>query len=100
MEMHEIHAAIEELAEHIVEPVAAKLSTEELGSILSRMNDAFQQLNIKPIAADTDFGNMAFTIFRPVQSVLGEKEFTRMVGRLKGAMVGFCQSDWTDQEAG
>jgi len=100
MEMHEIHAAIEELAEHIVEPVAVKLSTEELSSILSRINDAFQQLNIKPIVADTNFENMAFTIFRPAQSVLGEKEFTRMVGRLKGAMVGFCQSDWTDQEAG
>ena len=100
MEMHEIHAAIEELAEHIVEPVAAKLSTEELASISTRINAAFQQLNVKPIAADTDFENMAFTIFRPVQSELGKKEFTRMVARLKGAMVGFCQSDWTDQEAG
>ena len=38
MEMHEMYTAIEELAEHIVEPVAAKLSTEELGRILSRIN--------------------------------------------------------------
>ena len=41
MEMHEMHTAIEELAEHIVEPVAAKLSTEELCRILSRINYAF-----------------------------------------------------------
>jgi|SRR5467141_1360364 hypothetical protein len=100
MEMHEMHTAIEELAEHIVEPVAAKLSTEELGRILSRINYAFQQLNIKHIPGDTNFENIAFTIFRPIQPVLGEGEFTRMVDRLKGAMVGFCQSGWTDQDAG
>src|SRR5712671_6659969 len=64
MEMHEMHTAIEELAEHIVEPVAAKLSTEELGRILSRINYAFQQLNIKHIPGDTNFENIAFTIFR------------------------------------
>jgi len=100
MEMHEMHTAIEELAEHIVEPVAAKLSTEELGRILSRINYAFQQLNIKHIPGDTNFENIAFAIFRPIQPVLGEEEFTRMVDRLKGAMVGFCQSGWTDQDAG
>src|SRR6266404_6757793 len=55
MEMHEMYTAIEELAEHIVEPVAAKLSTEELGRILSRINYAFQQLNIKHIPGATNF---------------------------------------------
>src|SRR5260370_12560127 len=92
MEMHEMHTAIEELAEHIVEPVAANLSTEELGSILSRINYAFQQLNIKHIPGDTDFENIAFTIFRPIQPVLGKGEFTRMVDRLKGPLSDFAKT--------
>jgi hypothetical protein len=41
--------------------------------------------------ADTDFENVAVTILGPIQPMLSEAEFTRMVDRLGGAMAGFCQ---------
>ena len=83
---------IGKLAERIVEPVAAKLTTQELGNVVSQIKHAFEQLNTKRAVADTDFENMAVTILGPIQPMLSEAEFTRMVDRLGGAMAGFCQS--------
>ena len=53
---------IGKLAERIVEPVAAKLTTQELGNVVSQIKHAFEQLNTKRAVADTDFENMAVTI--------------------------------------
>ena len=58
------------LAERIVEPVAAKLSMQELGNVVSQIKLAFEQLNTKRAGADTDFENMAVTILRPIQPML------------------------------
>jgi hypothetical protein len=64
---------------------------QELGNVISQIKHVFEQLNTKR-TTDTDFENMACTILRPIQSMLSEVEFTRMVDRLGGAMAGFCQS--------
>jgi hypothetical protein len=88
------------LAERIVEPVAAKLSTQELGNVVGQIRQAFEQLNTKRAEADTEFENMALTILSPIQTTLSEAEFTRMIDRLGGAMAGFCQTDWPRQKAG
>jgi hypothetical protein len=87
----DMQTEIGKLAERIVEPVAAKLTTQELGNVVSQIKHAFEQLNTKRAVADTDFENMAVTILGPVQPMLSEAEFTRMVDRLGGAMAGFCQ---------
>jgi seryl-tRNA synthetase len=82
------------LAERIVEPVAAKLSTQELGNVVSQIKQTLEQLNTERAEADTDFQDMALTILSPIQPTLSEAEFTRMMDRLGGAMAGFCQTDW------
>jgi hypothetical protein len=85
---------IAKLAERIVEPVAAKLTRQELEHVVGGIRYAFEQLNTRRTTADADFENMAVNILEPVKSMLSEVEFTRMVDRLRGAMAGFCQSDW------
>jgi hypothetical protein len=89
-----MQAEIAKLAERIVEPVAAKLATQELKHVVERIGGAFEQFAKRRTTADTDFENIAKNILEPVQPRLSEAEFTRIVDRLRGALVGFCQSDW------
>ena len=90
----DVQTEIAKLAERIMEPVAAKLTMQELEHAVTRIRQAFEHLNTKRTSADTNFEDMAVNIMKPVQPVLNEAEFTRVVDRLRGAMVGFCQTDW------
>jgi hypothetical protein len=91
---------IAKLAHRIVEPVAAKLPVQELEPVVGQIRHAFEQLNPKRTAADTDFQSMAVDIMKPVRPMLNEAEFTRIVDRLEGAMAAFCQkSDWSQTAA-
>jgi hypothetical protein len=84
---------IAKLAECVVEPVAAKLTTQELEPVVGQIRHAFEELNTTRTAAETDFENVAVNILQPAQPKLSAAEFMRMVDRLRGAMVGFCQRD-------
>jgi hypothetical protein len=91
----DMRSEIAKLAEHIVEPIAAKLALEELESVAGQIRRAFERLITRDAAADVDFESTARNILQPVQPKLNEAEFMRMVDRLRGAMVGFCQkNDW------
>jgi hypothetical protein len=91
----DMRGEIAKLAEHIVEPVAAKLALQELEPVAGQIRHAFEQLITRDTTADGDFESTAVNILQPVQPKLSEAEFIRMVDRLRGAMVGFCQSnDW------
>jgi hypothetical protein len=91
----DMRSEIAKLADHIVEPVAAKLALEELEPVSGQIRHAFEQLITRDARADSDFEDTAVNILQPVQPKLSEAEFTRMVDRLRGAMVGFCQrNDW------
>jgi hypothetical protein len=94
-----MQAEIAKLAERIVEPVAAKLATQELEHVVERICGAFEQFAKRRTTADTDFENIAKNILEPVQPRLSDAEFTRIVDRLRGALVGFCQSDWGQSPA-
>jgi len=96
----DMQTEIAKLAERIIEPVAVKLTMQERDHVVGRIRYAFEELNIKPTAADTDFAIMALNILQPIQPSLSEPESTRMTDRLRGAMAAFCQSGWTDQNAG
>jgi hypothetical protein len=92
----DMRSEIAKLAEHIVEPVAAKLALEELEPVAGQIRHAFEQLVTSDTAADGDFESMAVNILQPVQPKLSEAEFMRMVDRLGGAMVAFCcRNDWS-----
>jgi hypothetical protein len=101
---------IANLAERIVGPVAAKLAQKELDAAVDQIRNAFAQLNSKRASPDQDFEARAVTILEPVRSTLSEGDLARIVDRLRGAMVGFCQRDdlkeepdaepWGLQEAG
>src|SRR5262249_1832543 len=83
------------LAERIVEPVAAKLSTRELEHVVGQINSAFERFDKARTAAGIDFESIAINIVEPLQSELSDPEFRRMIDRLRGAMIGFCQrNDW------
>lgn len=94
-----MQAEIAKLAERIVEPVAARLATQELEHVVERIRGTFEQFAKRRTTADTDFENMAINILEPVQPRLSEAEFMRIVDRLRGAMVGFCESDWGPSQA-
>jgi hypothetical protein len=89
----DMQTAIAELAERIVEPVAPKLAVPELGNVIGQIRHAFEQLNTKRATADTEFEDMALNLLRSIQPMLSDAQFARVLDRLKGAMVGFCQSD-------
>jgi len=95
-----MQAEIAKLAARIVEPVAAKLSMQELQRVVSQIGNAFEQFNKTRMTSDTDFESIAVNILEPLRSQLSESEFTRIADRLRGAMVGFCQSDWGQSAAG
>ena len=84
---------IANLADRIVEPVAVKLAQKELDAVMDQICSTFAQLNTKRIVADEDFEATAVTILGPVKAKLSEAVFARIVDRLRGAMVGFCQRD-------
>jgi hypothetical protein len=84
---------IANLAERVVEPVAAKLAQKELDAAVDQIRDAFAQLNSNRVTADEDFEAIAVTILDPVKANLSEASFARIVDRLRGAMVAFCQRD-------
>jgi hypothetical protein len=91
----DMRSGIAKLAEHIVEPVAAKLALEELEPVAGQIRHAFEQLITRDATANGDFESTAVNILQPVQPKLSEAEFVRMVDRLRGAMLGFCQrNDW------
>lgn len=94
-----MQAEIAKLAARIVEPVAPKLSTQELEHVVGRIGNAFERFNETRTASDTDFESIAVNILEPVRAELSESEFVRIVDRLRGAMVGFCQSDWRQSAA-
>jgi hypothetical protein len=83
---------IVDLAERIVGPVAAKLAQKELDTAVGQIRHAFEQLNSKSAGANVDLENMAVNILEPMRAKLSEANFARIVDRLRGAMVGFCQS--------
>ncbi len=84
---------IAKLSRRIPEPVAAKVPAQELETAVARIRYTFEELNTKSTTADTDFKMMAINILEPIRPTLTEADFARIVDRLRGAMVGFCQSD-------
>jgi hypothetical protein len=81
------------LAERIVGPVATKLVQQELDAAIGQIRHVLEQLSTKDPSANVDFENMAVNILEPLRAKLSEAHFTRIVDRLRGAMVGFCQRD-------
>ena len=98
------------LASRIVGPVAAEVAQKELDTAVNQICDAFEQLRSKSAGANVDFESMAVNILEPMRATLSEANFARIVDRLRGAMVGFCQRDeakaqvdaepWSLQQAG
>jgi hypothetical protein len=95
-----MQAQIAKLAERIVEPVAPKLNMQELEHVVHQIASTFERFNKMRTASDTDFESIAVNILEPIRSELSESEFVRIVDRLRGAMAGFCQSDWGQSAAG
>jgi hypothetical protein len=81
------------LAARIVAPLAAKLTQQDLDAAVSQIRHVLERLSTKGPSADIDFENMAVNILEPVRAKLSEVNFARIVDRLRGAMVGFCQRD-------
>ena len=88
-----MHIEIANLAERIVGPVAARLAQKELDTVVAQIRHAFEQLRTERAPGNVDFENMAANILEPVRAKVGEANFTRIVDRLRGAMVGFCQRE-------
>lgn len=88
----DMQAEIAKLAERIVEPVAAKLTGQDLEQVVGQIRDTFEQLNVKRTATDPSFESMAVNILEPVQSSLTDAERRRAVDRLSGAMAAFCHA--------
>jgi hypothetical protein len=106
----DLQTEVANLAKRIVGPVATKLAQKELDTAVVQIRRAFEQLNSKSAGANGDFENMAVNILEPMRATLSEANFARIVDRLRGAMVGFCQHDeakaqfdaesWSLQQAG
>jgi hypothetical protein len=88
----DLQTEVANLAERIVGPVAVKLAQKELNAALGEIRNAFEQLSAKSPPAHNDFKNVALNILEPVRAKLSEADFARIADRLRGAMVGFCQS--------
>jgi hypothetical protein len=84
---------IAKLSRRILEPVAAKLDSQDLDNTVDRIRCAFEEINITPTPVETDFEVTAINILGPIQPMLTEADFTRVVDRLRGAMAGFCQGN-------
>jgi hypothetical protein len=82
---------IAKLADRIVEPVAAKLAVHQLEPVVGQIRCAFEQFNAESATADASFEEMAVSVMKPIQPMLDEAEFARMVDRLRGAMLRFTK---------
>jgi hypothetical protein len=89
----DLQTEVANLARRIVGPVAAKVAQKELDTAVGQICHAFEQLNSTSAGAKVDFENMAVNILEPMRTTLSEANFARIVDRLRGAMVGFCQRD-------
>jgi hypothetical protein len=89
----DLQTELANLARRIVGPVAAKVAQKDLDIAVGQIRHAFEQLNTKSVGANVDFDNMATSILEPIRTKLSEANFGRIVDRLRGAMVGFCQRD-------
>jgi hypothetical protein len=69
------------------------VAQKELDTAVGQIRHAFERLNSKSTEANVDFENMAVNILEPMRANLSEANFARIVDRLRGAMVGFCQRD-------
>jgi hypothetical protein len=91
----DLQTEVTNLARRIVGPVAAEVAQKELDTAVDQIRNTFDRLNSKSAGANVDFGNMATNILEPMRANLSEANFARIVDRLRGAMVGFCQRDET-----
>ena len=89
----DLQTEVADLAKRIVGPVADKVAQKELDTAVGQIRHAFEQLNCKGAGANVDFENMTVNILEPMRAKLSEANFARIVDRLRGAMVGFCQRD-------
>jgi hypothetical protein len=105
----DLQTELANLARRIVGPVAAKVAQKDLDMAVGQIRHTFEQLNTKSVGANVDFENMATNILEPIRAKLSEANFARIVDRLRGAIVGFCQRDakaqfdaepWSVQQAG
>jgi hypothetical protein len=87
----DMQAGIARLAKRIIEPVATRLTPQELEQVVGLTRDAFERFNASRPAPETDFANMAASIVEPVQASLTDVERRRVIDRLSGAMAAFCQ---------
>jgi hypothetical protein len=94
----DIQTEMTNLAERIVGPVAAKLDQQDLDAAIGQILNVLEQFSSEGPSADIDFGNIAVNILEPVRVKLSEVDFTRIVDRLRGAMVGFCQRDESEAQ--
>jgi len=91
---------IAKLADRIVEPVAAKFAAHDLEPVVGQICCAFEQFNAERATTDASFEEVAVSIMKPIQPMLSEAEFARVVDRLSGAMAGFCQrTNWNESAA-
>ena len=58
-----------------------------------------EEINIAPTPVETDLEVTAINILRPIEPMLTEADFARMVDRLRGALAGFCQGNRDKSEA-
>ena len=86
----DMHAEIAILAERIIEPVAARLTAQQLKEVVAGVRDAFERFDAGAAPAP-DFGALASGIVTPVRANLTEAEYRRAVDRLSGALAAFCQ---------
>jgi hypothetical protein len=79
---------LETLADHLLDPIGAKLSDQQQAGLANRIVEAFEQVNVKEMenATRTEFESTAVLVLKPVQPNLGEAEFARMADRLAGSM--------------
>lgn len=110
-------AEIARLAERVIEPLAARLSAQELAQITGEIRDAFERLDVRRAAAgarfeagveerleghlqerledranaEDNFAKLAAAIVEPVEPRFSQAERCRMVDRLSGAMTAFAQ---------
>lgn len=87
-----MHTEIARLAKRIIEPVADKLTAQELEQVVGLTRDAFEQFNAGRPAPESGFAGLAADIVAPVQARLTDMERERVVDRLSGAMAAFCQA--------
>jgi hypothetical protein len=89
----DMQTEVANLAERIIGPVAVNLAQRELNAVLGEIRNVFEQLSTKGPVAHVDFKNVALNILEPVRAKLSEADFSRIIDRLRGAMIGFCQRD-------